>query len=348
MQKKKSNISSLFLIVSFIIVLAVISVFAYKYVTDDINGNRTNESNDIKCIVILDGSNDIYDVSLTLENSYIIKNSTVWSYWMDNKYPDMEIVPGEYSVSADMSYDEIAKSLKNPIVTHRRVSVCIPEGFDVFKIASVLDEKGVCSYDDFLSACNDVSLYEAVFDQTLPSNDKVAYSLEGFLFPATYDFYENMEPAKIIDDMLCAFSERIKPEWNGFCDKNGYTMYELVTLASIVERETLGEGVAQNIASVFINRLNIGQKLQSDVTIDYGNKLRSAGFEDEVVFSYNTYKCSALPSGPICNPGVENIDAVVNHNDTDYFYFFSDLQNEFHFAKDYDEFEQLKQKYPWQ
>ena len=130
--------------------------------------------------------------------------------------------------------------------------------------------------------------------------------------------------------------------------QNGMTLYELVTLASVVEKETLGDGVAQNIASVFINRLNIGQQLQSDVTIFYGNKLRENGFGTSVVESYNTYKCPALPSGPICNPGVENINAVVNHNDTGYYYFFSDLENKFHFAKDNKEFEKLKQKYPWQ
>ena len=100
--------------------------------------------------------------------------------------------------------------------------------------------------------------------------------------------------------------------------------------------------------TVFINRLNIGQQLQSDVTIFYGNKLRENGFGTSVVESYNTYKCPALPSGPICNPGVENINAVVNHNDTGYYYFFSDLENKFHFAKVYKEFEKLKQKYPWQ
>ena len=117
------------------------------------------------------------------------------------------------------------------------------------------------------------------------------------------------------------------------------TLYELVTLASVVEKETLGQGVAENIASVFINRLNKPQKLQSDVTIDYGNLLREAGFDDAVVTSYNTYKCSALPSGPICNPGVANIDAVVNHNDTDSMYFFSYNNGaDFYFTDSYEDF----------
>ena len=88
----------------------------------------------------------------------------------------------------------------------------------------------------------------------------------------------------------------------------------------------------------------------SNVTIDLnGNTLTvENGYSDEVVASYNTYKCKALPSGPICNPGVDNINAVIEHNDTDYYYFFSDLKKKFHFAKNYSEFETLKQKYPWQ
>lgn len=151
-------------------------------------------------------------------------------------------------------------------------------------------------------------------------------SLKAFWFPATYDLPENSNAKDVVATMLETFDGKISDEWTDYCEKNGMTLYELVTLASVVEKETLGDGVAQNIASVFINRLNIGQQLQSDVTIFYGNKLRENGFGTSVVESYNTYKCPALPSGPICNPGVENINAVVNHNDTGYYYFFPTLK----------------------
>lgn len=344
---KRNKLSSLIVVVFFIFVVIAVVLFGCKFVTDDINGNRRNASGEIT-VSIPAGSENTYDASLILENKSIIKSDTVWSYWMDKHYPDFEFVAGEYILDSSMSYEEIVLALKSPTVTHRSVSVCIPEGYDVFRISQTLEDNGVCKAEEFLDACRDKSAYDYSFIGDIPDDDKIAYQLEGFLFPATYDFYENMDAVVVVDDMLSAFADRITPEWREFCDNNGYTMYELVTLASIVERETLGEGVAENIASVFINRLEIGQKLQSDVTIDYGNSLRKAGFSDDVVFSYNTYKCDALPSGPVCNAGEANINAVVNHSETDYFYFFSDLENQFHFAEDYDEFESLKKEFPWQ
>ena len=126
------------------------------------------------------------------------------------------------------------------------------------------------------------------------------------------------------------------------------TMYDLITLASVVQEEALGQSSAKNIASVFMNRLKKGSKLQSDVTYFYARDLRDDyGFSQKVYDAYYTYRCSGLPAGPISNSGSDIIDAVVNYPKTDYLYFFSDLQQEFHFAKDYDEFVALQKKYPW-
>lgn len=220
------------------------------------------------------------------------------------------------------------------------IKVCIPEGYNIFQISTTLEENGICTADAFLEACTDVTGYDYSFISDIPINSTIAYPLEGFLFPATYDFKENMAAKEVVDTMLRAFADRITEDWRAYCSSNDMTMYELVTLASIVEKETLGEGVAPKIASVFINRLENNQQLQSDVTIDYGNKLREAGFADEIVFSYNTYKCPALPSGPICNPGEANINAVINHENTDCFYFFSYNNGaDFYFTDNYTDFQ---------
>ena len=133
-----------------------------------------------------------------------------------------------------------------------------------------------------------------------------------------------------------------------FCTENDMTMYDLITLASVVQEEALGQSSAKNIASVFMNRLKKGSKLQSDVTYFYARDLRDDyGFSQKVYYAYYTYRCPGLPAGPISNSGSDIIDAVVNYPKTDYLYFFSDLQQEFHFAKDYDEFVALQKKYPW-
>ena len=335
MAKKKSNISSLIIAVLAVLLIAVVGFFGYRYVSDEIDGNRKQKSGGTVNIT----STSQYDVGQALFANKIINSETIWDMWMSKHYPDFEYIQGEFELNAQMSYEDIAQKLKTPDVTHQSVSVCIPEGYDIFKVSSVLEDNGVCSADDFMNACKNKSKYDYSFIADIPDSETIAYPLEGFLFPATYDFAENMDAYEVVDTMLGAFADRISSKWKDYCEQNNMTMYELVTLASVVEKETLGEGVAQKIASVFINRLEKGQQLQSDVTIDYGNKLREAGFDDNIVTSYNTYKCAALPSGPICNPGVVNIDAVVNHDDTDYFYFFSYNNGaDFYFTDDYNDF----------
>ncbi len=344
-EKKKKNHFIPIIIILIFILGGVFGFFAWSYIQRDING--TDESAG-EYTLNIESSDFQYEVAKDLMNNKIIISDTLWCYWMDRHYPDFTFINGEYKLTSNMSYAEIAKKLQNPDVSHKTVSVCIPEGDTVFDIADTMEENGICSKDDFLEACKDPGKYDYTFLNTIPDNALIAYPLEGFLFPATYDLGENTPAFDVVDTMLDVFESHISDKWSEYCTQNDWTMYELITLASVVEKETLGRGVAENIASVFINRLNINQKLQSDVTIFYGNALREHGFEEDVINSYNTYKCDALPSGPICNPGTENIDAVIHHSDTDYYYFFSDLQNEFHFAKDYNEFEKLKQQFPWE
>ena len=337
MANKKSNKGFTLIIAALVVILiAVVGIFGYKYVQNDINGDRNRKSENT---VYISDSASQYDVGQKLVYNEIINSDTVWDYWMSKHYPDFKFIGGEYYLTSSMSYEEIAQKLQVPDVSHQKISVCIPEGYNIFDIATVMEENGICSGKDFLEACKSKDAYDYSFISEIPQSDTIAYELEGFLFPATYDLAENTSAQEVVDDMLSAFADRITDNWRAYCNENNMSLYELVTLASVVEKETLGDGVAENIASVFINRLNKNQQLQSDVTIDYGNALRSNGFEDSVVVSYNTYKCAALPSGPICNPGVANIDAVVNHKDTNYFYFFSYNNGaDFYFTDNYTDF----------
>ncbi len=318
------------------VLLAVFAFFGAGYVQNDINGSRNRKSENT---VYISDTASQYDVGQALLRNEIINSETVWDYWMNKNYPDFDYIGGEYNLNSNMSYEEIAQKLREPDVSHKTISVCIPEGYNIFDIATALEENGICSGKEFLEACKSKEGYDYSFISEIPQSDTIAYALEGFLFPATYELAENTSPKEVVDEMLRAFADRITEEWRTYCSQNNMTLYELITLASVVEKETLGEGVAENISSVFLNRLDKKQKLQSDVTIDYGNALRSNGFEDKVVTSYNTYKCEALPSGPICNPGTANINAVVNHNDTDYLYFFSYNNGaDFYFTHSYADF----------
>lgn len=336
-KEKKGNKTAYAVIFVLVAVLICAVGFAgYTYLQKDINGT---DGSTAEYTLNIESSDFQYEVAQKLMNHKIILNDTLWCYWMDKHYPDFTFINGEYNMTGAMSYEEIADKLQNPDISHKTVSVCIPEGYNVFDIADTMEENGICSRDAFLDACKDKSDYDYDFLNELSVSETTAYQLEGYLFPATYDLGENTDAKEVAATMLETFDSRIQESWIKFCEDNYITMGELITIASVVEKETLGSGVAENIASVFMNRLNAGKKLQSDVTIDYGNALRENGFDDDIVTSYNTYKCDGLPSGPISNPGIANIDAVVNYADTDYFYFFSyNNGDDFYFTETYDDF----------
>lgn len=346
MAKKSKNravIAVLALILAAVIIFVGIKL--YGAVSDDINGKNQPKT---EYTLVIEKSDFEDEVAAKLTEGGIIRNALLWQNWMSSNYPGFVYINGEYTLTADMSYKEIAEKLKNPDVSHKTVKVAIPEGYNVMQIAETLEENGICKADEFLELCKSSDGYDYEWLKEIPDNKLIAYRLEGFLFPATYDLPQNCEPKNVIIAMLDAFDDNYTNAMREYCEKNYMTLYELITLASVVQEEAFDNTSAENIASVFINRLNNGSKLQSDVTYFYARDLRDKqGFSQKVYDAYYTYRCDGLPAGPITNSGASIINAVINAPETDYIYFFSDLNKEFHFAKTYDEFLELQKKYPW-
>ncbi|MGN0515956.1 endolytic transglycosylase MltG [Eubacterium sp.] len=343
--KKRSKLPVILLVILIVIALAVAGVYVYGIVNNDIAGKNQEDK---PYTLVIEKSDFEYEVGQKLAANGVIVSDTVWTNWMSSHYPDFEYINGEYNMNSNMSYEDIAQKLQNPDISHKSVKVCIPEGTNVMQIADILEKNNICSADAFLEVCKSTDGFDFDFLKTVPDTDIIGYRLEGFLFPATYDFAMNSDARDIAEQMLEAFDYRITDDMTAFCENNNMSMFELITLASVVQEEALGQNSAKNIASVFMNRLKKGAKLQSDVTYFYARDLRdSYGFSQEVYDAYYTYRCQGLPAGPITNSGMEIIDAVVNYPQTDYLYFFSDLQQKFHFAKDYDEFVRLQKQYPW-
>lgn len=343
---KKAKTSLIAFVVAAILIASCIGFYAYTKISDDINGKNQSDS---KYTLEITKNDFQYEVSEKLAQNGMVISASAWSNWMDKHYPKFEYTNGEYYMTADMSYEEIVNKLNNPDISHKTVKVCVPEGTNAMQIATLMQDNGICSADDFLSACKKAGDYDYAFLASVPDSDLIGYQLEGFLFPATYDVGLNTPAKQVVSMMLDAFGEHLTADMTRFCEENNMTLYQLLTLASVVQEEAFGVSSAKNIASVFINRLNKGVKLQSDVTYFYARDLRDDyGFSQQVYDAYYTYRCDALPVGPISNSGDDIIDATVNAPTTDYMYFFSDLQKEFHFAKTAEEFVQLQKQFPWQ
>lgn len=247
---------------------------------------------------------------------------------------------GQYLLSPSMNIPEIVNMLVlGKVVT---ISFTIPEGYTLRQIAEVLINKEISTEDEFWRVVKD-GQFDYDFMAELPDGDR---RLEGFLFPDTYIIAKGMKTERVINMMLNRFQQVMDklPANN-----TGLSLYELVTLASIVEGESLVDMDRPKIASVFYNRLNIKMKLDSDATIQYVFEKRKERvlYKDLQIDSpYNTYTHRGLPPGPIGSPGEASLKAVLDPAQTNYFYFVAkkDGSGEHVFAKTHDEHIRNKQK----
>lgn len=242
--------------------------------------------------------------------------------------------PGAVIIHSGMSYEEILQQL----ITADRdtVTVVIPEGYDAKRIEQALRDAGLPGAEGFSEAL-DPSLYDYGFLRGLPERSG---RLEGYLFPATYKIPESYSAREIVNLMLKSFDETFT---QGFYDRAaelGMTADQIVTLASIIERETDEDSERAKVAGVFYNRLKSGMKLQSCATVQYilGERKPVLSIADTQIDSpYNTYVRAGLPIGPICSPGEACITAALYPEDTDAYYFCLSKSGEHIFSTTYED-----------
>lgn len=223
------------------------------------------------------------------------------------------------------------KPTEKPVET---VRVTIPEGYTVAQIAQKLEENGVCSASEFVA----VSQSYTPQSFSVPSDSNRAFKMEGYLFPDTYEFYVDDDPQDVLIKML-----------NNYNAKAGGLSSQQLIVASIVEKESRSAENAALVASVIYNRLEAGMKLEMDPTREYiNNYVTSSPYlsnTGKFAALYNTYKCSGLPAGPICNPGSRAIQAAQNPASTEYLYFFFGNDDQNHYSKTYEEHQAAMEKY---
>ncbi len=231
---------------------------------------------------------------------------------------DGKIQPGAAVIKSGMSYNQILDLIITP--SRESVKITIPEGYEIKQIAQKFDEAGIVDWRDFYAALNPED-YDYQFLKNLPQRDGV---MEGYLFPATYEIPNGMSAHDIIDLMLSAFDSQFKSEYYSRAQEMNLTVDEIVTMASIIEREAGGDSERAKVAGVFYNRRNTGMKFQSCATVQYilGERKPVLSIADTQIDSpYNTYIYPGFPIGPICNPGMESIRAALYPEETDAYYF---------------------------
>jgi len=302
-----------------IFLLAVFLVMGFGYYLM----SPAQKIDDQRVVQIREGTT-LREVAVSLERDGIIKNRSVFLLWGRCMGYGRAIKAGEYLLSPTMSPLRVFGVLiKGVGITY---PVTIPEGYNRKQIARVLDEKGITDRKAFLRISSDA---EVARKYGISGQD-----LEGYLYPDTYRFRHGMDARKVIDVMVRRFREVLAP-YKKSIKKSHLSLEQVVTLASIVEKETGSTEERPKIASVFLNRLRKKMRLESDPTVIYGLASFSGNLtrkDLERPTRYNTYTIKGLPPGPIASPGIEAIKAVLFPADTDYLYFVSKNNGTHHFS----------------
>jgi UPF0755 protein len=226
---------------------------------------------------------------------------------------DRRMQPGDYRLSSAMTPAQILDKMASGVSDARKFVV--PEGYSIYQLAELLEKQQLFDRKEFLAVCSD--------KQLLQSFDIGAKTVEGYLFPGTYLIGFKMDVQGLVEEMVREFRHRIAGLQGQF-DTAGLSLHQIVTLASMVEKEAVVPEEKPLIASVFRNRLKIGMPLQSDPTAIYGVRAFGGTVTKQDLrraSPYNTYQIKGLPPGPIGNPGIDAIKAVLQPARTDYLYF---------------------------
>lgn len=255
-------------------------------------------------------------ISTELKNKGLIRNTTVFKLYVDFSDYSSKIRSGTYQLNKTMSLKEIAKELTKGGVSESEATVVITEGMSIEDIANRLKDSGVINdVESFKKECNNLDAYTD-YDFVSALKGKTTgkrYALEGYLFPDTYAFYTDSTNQEVIQKLLSRFDQIFTTEWKQKAANMNMSIDEIVTLASIVEKEAKTKDTAK-VSAVFYNRIKTSMPLQSDVTIQYAknmNRLALTAEDTNVDSPYNTYKNKGLPPGAVCNPGKAAIQAAL-------------------------------------
>jgi len=294
-------------------------------------------------------------VSKLLEENGIIKNSFIFGYYLVLKDEGANFQAGKYELTPGMDKAEIiAKLNAGNVIAEDTVMFTIPEGYTIEQIADKLSEEGLGNHDTFLKLVNEDRAWPgAETALLLPKElDVTKYRLEGYLFPDTFEFVKGISEEDIILRLLKEQDRKLAtlPEdWVDQLDVLGVSMHEMLTIASLIEREVVVDAERPIVAGVIYNRLAKPMRLQIDATIQYAldEQKEVLSYEDtELDSPYNTYVIDGLPPGPIANPSLDSIKAALYPEAHKYFYYVTkkDGTNTHLFAETYNQHQQNIEK----
>lgn len=358
---------ALCLITAIIIALLATGFFVYRYVDSSIKP-LDSSSTEYITVDIPEGSGNKY-IGQILEKAGVIKSATVFNYYTKFKnYSNFQ--SGYYNLQASMDLDEICKLLKEGGTPQPEKpslgKILVTEGYTIKQISEAVTKNSAkknastpYSSEDFLKVVQDeafISKMAAKYPKllsSLPSADQVTYRLEGYLFPATYSYYKETSMEDIVEEMISTMDSYMSQYYDTIA-ASGKSVNDVLTLASLVEKEGSTDDDRRNIASVFYNRMNNNMPLQSNIAILYAmGKLGEetsladdASIDTSIDSPYNVYTNTGLMPGPVDSPSLAAIEATVTPASTDYYYFVADVKTgKVYYSENFDDHQANVEKY---
>ena len=285
---------------------------------------------------------DIKTVSAILKDAGLINYKWLFQLYSNFSHAELKLDPGTYSLSTNLDYRALVTKMQIGADSQLQTLVMFPEGFNMDQTFAKLEEAGVCTAESLYEAAATTEFSYAFLEGVEPGDP---YRLEGFLFPDTYYFYQGMQASSAINKFLSNLHYRVTEEMWQQTNALNLTFRQVMTVASLIEKEAANDDERPLIASVIYNRLAAGMPLQFDSTIVYarrdtGDTTVTPEIIQETDSPYNTYLNNGLPPGPICNPGMKSIKAALEPAETRYLYFALDVENELiRFFVNFNEFE---------
>lgn len=329
---------------SICIIALIVVVFIY------FNGLKSVSKNSEVVTFTVNENETFSTLSDDLKKSGLIKSELFYKIYIKLNKPS-NLQKGEYKLNKNMDVKKIVSILNNG-ANAKGVKITFKEGINMRKVISLITTNTNITEEQIIKKLKDTSYQDKLimkywFLKSEIKNQNLYYSLEGYLYPDTYEFKENASIEEIFETMLDNTDSKLK-KYESSLLNNKYSIHEIITLASIVELESVGNDRA-GVAGVFYNRLNSNWSLGSDVTAYYGAKIELNErdlYQGELDASngYNTRNknmAGKLPIGPICNPSILSIEAVLSPTKSNYFYFVADKNKKTYYSKTLNEHNQI-------
>lgn len=329
-KRKKGGLKyKLPIVIAAVVLIVVIGIFAGRGFYNAML-EPTGTSTETMIVEIPDGST-IKDVGEILYDQGLIKNTMIFqSYAGRHSRGTSGMQAGNYEMNHAMSVPDIVNKMLNGDVYSGAIPVLLSEGKNINEMAQILEKHNICTSAAFISETKKLGEYKALYPILSSIPDDKNRTLEGYLFPDTYEIEPGSTASDVVKKMLDRFTEVYNQNFMQQTTEKGKTVDEIVIMASIVELETKLPEDKANAASVFYNRIAQNMPLQSDITVDYALGKKHAVLTEEqtkIDSPYNTYQNLGLPVGPICSPGKSSIDAAINPAQTKYLFFVADMDS---------------------